>query len=176
MPRRAPLPIAALIAVGVANPTAHGHATSSIVIARRRSRVTSKVSADSANEAGTAQYLYDSFTSVDFSPDGTTFIANKAGDGATLHRLKDGQPLAHIDNAVNWRFQDTGDLVAIVTNQADIELLSSSTGRKVASLTGHTGFVAGVWFSPQGDALASAASDGTVSVWQIRGSYPAPDR
>jgi WD40 repeat protein len=34
----------------------------------------------------------------------------------------------------------------------------------VASLTGHTGFVAGVWFSPQGDALASAASDGTVSV------------
>jgi hypothetical protein len=40
MPRRAPLPIAALIAVGVARPTAHGQATSSIVIARRTSLVT----------------------------------------------------------------------------------------------------------------------------------------
>jgi WD40 repeat protein len=115
-----------------------------------------------------AQYLYDSFTSVEFSPDSTTFIANKAGAGATLYRLKDGRPLVHVDNAINWRFQDTGDLVAIITNQASIELVSSSTGRKVASLTGHTGFVAGVWFTPQGDALASAASDGTVRVWQIR--------
>ena len=53
MPRRAPLPIAALIAVGVDNPTAHGHAISSIVIARRTSRVTSNVNVDSTNEEGT---------------------------------------------------------------------------------------------------------------------------
>ena len=53
MPRRAPLPIAALIAVGVARPTAQGHATSSIVIARRTSRVTSKVTADNRKDAGT---------------------------------------------------------------------------------------------------------------------------
>ncbi|MDT7599112.1 MAG: hypothetical protein QOK26_1189 [Pseudonocardiales bacterium] len=53
MPRRAPLPMAALIAVGVDSPTAHGQATSSMVIARRTSRVTSRVSPASANEVGT---------------------------------------------------------------------------------------------------------------------------
>ena len=53
MPRRAPLPIAALIAVGVARPTAHGHATRSMVIARRTSRVTMSVSAETRNDAGT---------------------------------------------------------------------------------------------------------------------------
>lgn len=41
--------MAALIAVGVDNPTAHGQATSSMVIARRTSRVARKVSAASAN-------------------------------------------------------------------------------------------------------------------------------
>ena len=53
MPRRAPLPIAALIAVGVDNPTAHGQAISSIVIARRTSPVNSSVNPDSRNDAGT---------------------------------------------------------------------------------------------------------------------------
>ncbi len=53
IPRRAPLPIAALIAVGVASPTAHGQAISSIVIARRTSPVTSRVNADRMNDAGT---------------------------------------------------------------------------------------------------------------------------
>jgi hypothetical protein len=37
----------------VARPTAHGQATSSIVIDRRTSRVSSSVSADKANDAGT---------------------------------------------------------------------------------------------------------------------------
>lgn len=53
MPRRAPLPIAALMAVGVANPTAHGQATSSMVMARRTSPVATSVTADNRNEAGT---------------------------------------------------------------------------------------------------------------------------
>lgn len=53
MPRRAPLPIAALIAVGVASPTAHGQAISSIVMARRTSPVTARVMADTMNEVGT---------------------------------------------------------------------------------------------------------------------------
>jgi len=53
MPRRAPLPIAALIAVGVASPTAQGQATSSIVMARRTSRVTASVAAATAKDAGT---------------------------------------------------------------------------------------------------------------------------
>ena len=53
MPRRAPLPMAALIAVGVASPTAQGHAISSMVIARRTSPVIARVMADTMNEVGT---------------------------------------------------------------------------------------------------------------------------
>ncbi len=53
MPRRAPLPIAALIAVGVDNPTAHGHAISNMVIARRTSPVRTRVIAETKKEIGT---------------------------------------------------------------------------------------------------------------------------
>ena len=53
MPRRAPLPIAALIAVGVDRPTAHGQAISSMVIARRTSPVRARVIAETMNEIGT---------------------------------------------------------------------------------------------------------------------------
>ncbi len=53
MPRRAPLPIAALIAVGVDRPTAQGHATNSMVIARRTSPVITRVTAETMNEVGT---------------------------------------------------------------------------------------------------------------------------
>ncbi len=53
IPLRAPLPMAALIAVGVDRPTAHGQATKSIVMARRTSLVTTRVPRDSRNEAGT---------------------------------------------------------------------------------------------------------------------------
>ena len=53
IPRRAPLPIAALIAVGVDRPTAHGHAISSIVIARRTSPVIARVIAETTKEIGT---------------------------------------------------------------------------------------------------------------------------
>lgn len=45
--------MAALIAVGVDNPTAHGQAISNMVMARRTSRVRTRVSAASANDAGT---------------------------------------------------------------------------------------------------------------------------
>lgn len=53
VPRRAPLPMAALIAVGVARPAAQGQAISSIVIARRASRVSTYVIPARANETGT---------------------------------------------------------------------------------------------------------------------------
>ncbi|CFE46434.1 Uncharacterised protein [Mycobacterium tuberculosis] len=53
MPRRAPLPIAALIAVGVDSPTAHGHAINNMVIARRTSPVISNAMAETMNEVGT---------------------------------------------------------------------------------------------------------------------------
>jgi hypothetical protein len=43
----------ALTAVGVAKPAAHGHATKSIVKARRGSRVTSNTSPAARNEEGT---------------------------------------------------------------------------------------------------------------------------
>ena len=53
MPRRAPLPIAALIAVGVDRPTAQGQAISSMVMARRTSPVSNRVRPETMNEVGT---------------------------------------------------------------------------------------------------------------------------
>ena len=42
----------------------------------------------------------------------------------------------------------------------------SMTGQEVALLTGHTGDVTSVAFSPDGSTIASGSSDGTVLLWE----------
>ena len=48
------------------------------------------------------------------------------------------------------------------------------TGTHKTTLTGHTGYVSSVAFSPDGLTLASGSGDGTVLLWELTPSTPTP--
>jgi len=55
----------------------------------------------------------------------------------------------------------------IVGGERDITLWEIETGRRVATLAGHGGWVHGLALSPDGRLLASAANDGTLKLWNL---------
>jgi WD40 repeat protein/serine/threonine protein kinase len=64
---------------------------------------------------------------------------------------------------------------SLVTGSAgsnDLELWDAQSGRRLAVLSGHTGPVMAVKYSPVGTAIASAAEDGTIRLWKPSGQGP----
>ena len=121
---------------------------------------------------------YTEFTGVvlgaAFSPDGKRF----AFSDETIHlwQLSDNPDedqagissaeLFKIPNAISETFSpDGGQLAGISGN--DIKIWDSATGRELYTLTGHTGWVMGLAYSPDGKSLASTSLDGTVKIWSL---------
>jgi WD40 repeat protein len=61
-----------------------------------------------------------------------------------------------------------GDLLAVGGPGGSIELYSLPDGALIGTLTGHSGLVSALTFSPDGSRLASASYDGTAIIWGLR--------
>jgi WD40 repeat protein len=121
---------------------------------------------------------FQDFTSVidsgAFSPDGKLFAFS---DGSihvwqfSLDSVEDqttimNQEIITILNAGSVIFSPDGRQLAGVSGNA-IKLWEAATGRELLTLVGHSGWVMGLAFSPDGKWLASTSLDGTVKVWSI---------
>jgi WD40 repeat protein len=58
-------------------------------------------------------------------------------------------------------------MLASGADDTTVRLWDPATGRQAASLTGHSGRVWSVAFSPDGTMLASGADDGTIRLWEV---------
>jgi WD40 repeat protein len=66
-----------------------------------------------------------------------------------------------------YAWSPNSDLLAISAKNGTIILISVDRGIFLKSLTGHSGDITGIKFSPDGSLLASTSYDGTVRLWGI---------
>ncbi|MFN8453372.1 MAG: hypothetical protein U0401_01665, partial [Anaerolineae bacterium] len=121
-----------------------------------------------------------------FSPDGQTAASGSADDTIILWAVPLQQPLSqtligHTDTVHGLAFspecasppEGCGDLLASASHDFTVRLWDVRQRQAVGQpLSGHTGFVNTVAFSPDGQILASGSDDKTIRLWQVKTGQP----
>jgi WD40 repeat protein len=128
--------------------------------------------------SGDLLQAYPDFTNVvlgvTFSPDAKQFAVSDGSihvwqfnsDSQADQTTISNQELFAIPNAASDSFSPDGSQLAGISGN-NIKLWDAASGRELMTLIGHTGWVMGLAFSPDGKSLASTSLDGTVRIWSL---------
>ncbi|MGZ9223046.1 MAG: nSTAND1 domain-containing NTPase, partial [Anaerolineales bacterium] len=115
---------------------------------------------------------------VSFSPDGTR-VAAATFNGLQVWMYAPGEPLTLEESQAMLTIPDGSagifspdgkQLAALSLSTASgnaVKLWDATTSQELLTLMGHTDWIAGLAFSPDGKRLASTSLDGTVRIWSL---------
>ena len=118
---------------------------------------------------------------IAFSPDDRTLASGSKDHQVRLWDLETGQCTqvlkGHSDVVTSVAFSPTGssplsprvtgEILASGSDDHTLQIWNPHTGERIKTLWGHTGWVTGIAFSPDGQRLVSGSSDHTVKLWQV---------
>lgn len=102
-----------------------------------------------------------------FSRDSST-LAGTAGTKIFLCDAHGAAPERELElerTPLSFTFNSDGTEIATATGDEDIQRWNTKTGEELKTLSGHTGHVLAVEFSPREHVLASASSDKSARLW-----------
>jgi WD40 repeat protein len=118
--------------------------------------------------------------SLAFTGDGTT-LASASDDGVVTlwsvieERVKKLATLGPTHDPKSPSFVFNGDAVAFAPDSKTVATLGAGTARLwdlatrklITTIRGHTSYITGIAFSPDGKVLATGSNDGTVKLWKV---------
>ncbi len=117
------------------------------------------------------QFTGDATTvyTVKFSPDGKILAGAGYAGEIGLWKVENWERLGTLPvSATVFTIDFSPDSTTLAgTGHESVNLWAVSTGEKIASLTGHAGWVNAVAFSPNGETLMSGGDDETLRLWDV---------
>jgi WD40 repeat protein len=109
-----------------------------------------------------------------FSQDSGTVAGVFAGEGVRAWDAVDGRELwsISIGSITQIAFSSNSHKVAVAPSDGTIRVLDSATGREEFRLTGNTGAIRALSFTPDDRQLLTAGDDTTIRVWNLPTPFP----
>jgi WD40 repeat protein len=132
-----------------------------------------KIEGNAAKDVQTFRGHKDWVTSVAFSKDGFHVVSASVDRKLKIWEITSRElPLLAEHSSAVWTVavSPNGEMIATGSVDRTIKLWNRKTGEEIATLTGHTGAVMGLVFTPDGKNLISAGSGGppdALRLWEV---------